>query len=178
MAETEGTPLHLRCDLRPGDLGAVVRLHGLLYAREQGFDHRFEGYVAEGLARFSRDYDPARERLWVVEAADGRIVGCVAVVRASEQRDAAQLRWFLLDPAARGRGLGRRLLGEAVTFAEAAGYRSMHLWTLRGLAAAARLYRAFGFALVEEKPNRDWLAGRELVEQRYERAFPPRSANP
>jgi ribosomal protein S18 acetylase RimI-like enzyme len=156
------TPTTLRTDLRPGDLGAVVALHGTLYAREYGFDATFEAYVAGPLAAFVLAGSP-RERLWLAEQ-DGRLVGCVAVVAAGP--DTAQLRWFLVDPAARGAGLGRRLLGEAVEFCAGHGYRSVILWTVSALTAAARLYRAAGFRKVEENAGRRW--GVEVVEEKYE----------
>jgi GNAT superfamily N-acetyltransferase len=107
----------VRTDLRPGDVGEVVRLHGLLYARECGFGPTFEAYVAAPLAEFVCRDSP-RERLWIAER-DGRVIGCVAVVAAAP--DLAQLRWFLVDPATRGAGLGKRLLGEALAFARACG---------------------------------------------------------
>ncbi|MFI5402399.1 MAG: GNAT family N-acetyltransferase [Planctomycetota bacterium] len=152
----------LRTDLRPGDLGEIVRLHGVLYAREHGFDPTFEAYVAEPLARFAIAASP-RERLWIAER-DRVIVGCVAIVAASPE--VAQLRWFLVDPVARGSGLGTRLLDEAVAFSRGCGYRSIVLWTVRALAAAAHLYRAKGFSKVEEKPGRQW--GVDVVEEKYE----------
>src|SRR2546423_4368740 len=104
----------LRTDLRPGDLGTIVYLHGVIYAREYGFDPTFEAYVAGPLAEFVRRASP-RERLWIAER-DGRLIGSVAVVAASPQT--AQLRWFLVDPCARGAGLGKRLLREAIAFAK------------------------------------------------------------
>lgn len=153
-------PVALRRDLRPGDLGAIVRLHGTVYARECGFDTTFEAYVAGPLAEFALRRS-GRERLWIAERAGG-LAGCIAVVAAGAD---AQLRWFLVEPAARGAGLGRRLLGEAVGFAAGAGYGVMFLWTVGALTAAARLYRSFGFELAEERPGRRW--GVEVVEQRY-----------
>src|SRR4051794_36021929 len=108
----------LRHDLRPGDVGYVVYLHGTVYARECGFDPTFEAYVAGPLAEFVRRRAD-RERLWLAER-DGRIVGCVAIVATGEKE--AQLRWFLVDPSARGLGLGTRLLVEAVRFCESRGY--------------------------------------------------------
>jgi GNAT superfamily N-acetyltransferase len=158
----------VRSDLRPGDLGAVLLLHGLLYSREYSLDYRFEGYVAEGLAQFARHYNAARERLWVVEGEDGRIVGSIAVVAASEQQ--AQLRWFLLAPETRGQGLGRRLVSDAIAFAQEAGYTSLLLWTIRDLTTAAHLYQSFGFEKTEEKANSDW-AGRAVLEECYERTL-------
>jgi ribosomal protein S18 acetylase RimI-like enzyme len=154
-------PVTLRHDLRPGDLGAVVHLHGTVYAQEYGFDPTFEAYVAGPLADFVRTRT-GRDRLWLAER-DGRLVGCVAVVGGSGAE--AQLRWFLVAPPARGRGLGRRLLHEAVAFSRAAGYRAVFLWTVSALAAAARLYRGAGFRKVEERPGRLW--GVEVVEEKY-----------
>jgi len=152
----------IRSDHRPGDLGAVVSLHGLLYAKEYGFDVTFEAYVAGPLAELAKR-GSARERLWLAEHG-GRLVGCVAIVAASD--DVAQLRWYLVDPAVRGRGLGRRLLDEAVAFSRGCGYRSVILWTVSALTAAARLYTAVGFRKVEEVPGRAW--GVDVVEERYE----------
>jgi ribosomal protein S18 acetylase RimI-like enzyme len=149
----------LRHDLRPGDLGSVVRLHGTVYAREYGFDPTFEAYVAGPLAAFVLS---PRGRLWLAERGD-RLVGCVAVVEATG--DEAQLRWFLVDPLARGAGLGTRLLREAVGFARASGYACLSLWTVSALTAAARLYRAGGFERVEERPGRRW--GVDVVEEKH-----------
>jgi GNAT superfamily N-acetyltransferase len=153
--------LTLRHDLRPGDLGAIVRLHGMVYAREYGFDPTFEAYVAGPLAQFALSRTD-RDRLWIAEH-DTRLVGCIAIVAASPTE--AQLRWFLVDPSARGLGLGRLLLVEAIAFCEERGYESIFLWTVGQLTAAARLYRAAGFTRVEEKPGRRW--GVEVVEERY-----------
>jgi GNAT superfamily N-acetyltransferase len=151
----------VRTTLRPGDLGAIVHLHGVVYARERGFDVSFEAYVAGPLAEFVRSA-AERERLWIAERG-GRLVGCVAVVAASART--AQLRWFLVDPSARGAGLGKRLLGEAIAFSKACGYQEIILWTESGLTAAAHLYRAAGFHKIEDKPGRMW--GVDLVEELY-----------
>lgn len=172
---------HLRHDLRPGDLGAIVQFHGALYAREYGFDATFEAYVAGPLAQFVLHRSEG-DRLWIAEGG-GRLVGCVAIVGASaEPGDAsghpssgpsaegdappsqAQLRWFLVDPAVRGRGLGKRLLHEALSFCRSCGYESVFLWTVSALTAAAHLYRAAGFRKVEEKPGQ-W--GVEVLEEKY-----------
>src|SRR5438874_12089374 len=120
MTHTDSAPgaITLRTDLRPGELGAVVGLHGTVYAREHGFDATFEAYVAAPLAEFVRSGSP-RERLWLAERG-GTLVGCVAIVAASPET--AQLRWFLVDPAARGAGLGKRLLAEGISFARQAEY--------------------------------------------------------
>ncbi len=155
--------IEVRWDIRPGDLGRVLHLHGLIYAREQGLDLTFEGYVAHTLGHFAAAVDSGRERLWLAEAA-GRLVGCIAIVRYSDE--VAQLRWLLVDPEFRGRGLGRRFVDEAAAFARGAGYGMVFLDTIKELPTAAALYRAVGFRLVREEPRRLW--GREVVEQRYE----------
>ena len=155
----------IRPSVRPGDLGAVAALHGRLYEREYGFGPLFEAYVAEAMAGLVQalDRDPRAGRLWVVEAG-GRVGGSIAIARVDAAR--AQLRWFLLAPRLRGRGLGRRLLGEALDYAKHEGYRSVFLWTVDPLARAAQLYRAAGFELAEERPGAPWDAG--INEQRYE----------
>jgi N-acetylglutamate synthase-like GNAT family acetyltransferase len=153
--------MQLRTTLRPGDLGAIVSLHGVLYAREYGFDATFEAYVAGPLADFVRA-GSERECVWIAEQ-EGRIVGCIAIVAASP--DVAQLRWFVVDPSARGAGLGTRLLDAAIAFSKQQGYRSIILWTVSALTAAAHLYRQAGFVKVEEKPHRLW--GVDVVEEKY-----------
>jgi GNAT superfamily N-acetyltransferase len=154
--------MNIRHDVRPGDLGRVVTLHGEIYAAEHGYDLTFEGYVAATLGHFARPYDPARERLWLAED-DSTLVGCAAVINAGD----AQFRWLLVAPAARGRGLGATLLREAVAFARAAGYSRLFLDTVDGLPASARLYRAVGFTLEYEKPP-VMLWGEMRREQRHE----------
>jgi GNAT superfamily N-acetyltransferase len=151
----------LRHDPRPGDLGAVVYLHGTVYAREYGFDPTFEAYVAGPLAEFVLRRGE-RDRLWIAEKG-GHIGGCIAIVATSASE--AQLRWFLVEPSARGSGLGRRLLDEAVAFCRGAGYGSVFLWTVSALTAAARLYRSVGFTKVEEQSGVRW--GVEVVEEKY-----------
>ena len=153
--------VRIRTTLQPGDLGTIVALHGEIYAAEHGFDHTFEAYVAGPLAEFAIG-NSSRERLWIAER-DGGIVGCIAVVAESEM--AAQLRWFLVIPAARCGGLGTWLLNEAVRFAKDAGYERMILWTTNTLAAAARLYLAAGFDKTESHARRCW--GCDVVEEKY-----------
>jgi GNAT superfamily N-acetyltransferase len=148
---------------QPGDLGRVLYLHGLVYAEEHGFDFTFEEYVAAGLAEFARSYSPERDRLWVVEA-DGQAVGSIAIFGRSPLE--AQLRWFLVHPAYRGRGLGRSLLSEALDFCRACGYRTVYLWTLGHLDAARHLYESAGFRKTDEKTHFLW--GRMVTEERYE----------
>lgn len=152
----------VRTRIKPGDIGSVVRFHGVTYAREYGFDHTFEAYVAEPLGAFAKSAAP-KKRLWIAEQGD-RLVGCIAIVAHST--DVAQLRWFLVDADCRGAGLGRRLLNKAVAFCRASGYRSVILWTVSALTAAARLYVSAGFRKVEDKPGTHW--GVHVVEERYE----------
>lgn len=163
MQPTNAAPetIALRTSLRPGDVGYIVYLHGILYARERGFDSTFEAYVAGPLAEFVKS-STDRERLWIAEQ-DGRIVGCIAIVAADPET--AQLRWFLVDPSVRGYGLGKRLLKEAITFCETCGYKTILLWTESALTAAAHLYQMAGFRKVEEKPGRVW--GQVIMEEKY-----------
>jgi GNAT superfamily N-acetyltransferase len=154
----------VRHDLRPGDMGQVIALHGVLYAEEFGFDRGFEAYVAETMAEFGRLARPGLDRLWIAER-DGRQVGSIAIV--GREDGAAQLRWFLVHPDTRGSGLGRRLVADALAFCRAAGYRSVYLWTVNGLDAAARLYVAAGFRKTETKPPA-LLWGVSLSEERYD----------
>jgi ribosomal protein S18 acetylase RimI-like enzyme len=155
--------VRLRWDIQPGDFGALLHMHGILYAKEYGFDYTFEGYVAGTLGHFKSLLDPARERLWLAEVAE-QIVGSIAIVKHSDEK--AQLRWLLVDPAFRGRGVGSSLVREAVTFAKGAGYRSVFLDTVKELVPAALLYRAAGFVLTAEESRTLW--GCNVTEQRYE----------
>ena len=154
----------VRHDLRPGDMGRVIALHGVLYAEEYGFNHGMEAYVAETMAEFGRLARPGLDRLWVAER-DGQMVASIAII--GREDSLAQLRWFLVHPDARGCGLGRHLVGESLAFCRAAGYRSVYLWTVGGLDAAARLYLAVGFRKTETKPPAT-LWGTTLSEERYD----------
>ena len=164
MASEIGAGVTVRHDLRPGDMGRVIAMHGVLYAEEYGFDHGFEAYDAETVAEFGQLARLGLDRLWVAELGS-RLVGSIAILGRDD--GAAQLRWFLVDPEARGRGLGRRLIDEALAFCRAAGYRSVYLCTVTGLDAAARLYVAAGFRKTETKPAA-LLWGVQLAEERYD----------
>jgi GNAT superfamily N-acetyltransferase len=148
---------------RPGDLGWVVQAHGELYAREFGWDASFETLVARIVADFAAAHDERCEDAWIAELGGNR-VGCVFCVR--EDDTTARLRILLVDPAARGRGLGARLVGTCVDFARAAGYRRMVLWTNHPLVAARAIYLAAGFRLTGEEPHHSY--GVDLVGQTYE----------
>ncbi len=160
QGESAKLPVTVRHELGPGDIGRIVFLHGTFCAREYGFDSTFEAYVAEPLTLFARSRSE-RNRIWVAERGD-RIVGCVAIVGVSD--DEAQSRWLLVDPSARGKGLGRRLLSDALAFAQQRSYKSVFLWTVRALTAAAHLYRSVGFRKVAEKPG-EW--GVAVAEEKY-----------
>jgi GNAT superfamily N-acetyltransferase len=154
--------IQLRAGRAPSDLAAVLALHRDVYAAEWKFDERFAMHVEAPLSAFGATASP-RDRLWLAER-EGRLVGCIAIVAAGS--DLAQLRWFLVAPEARGSGLGRRLLEEALRFARADGCGRVTLWTVDLLRAAARLYRSYGFRRVEARPGAPW--GVPLVEERYE----------
>ncbi len=133
---------------RPGDIGWVISAHGALYAAEFGWDESFEAMVADIAAGFVRRFDPDWERCWIAEL-DGARVGSVFLVRQS--KTVAKLRMLILDPAARGLGIGRRLVAACVAHARDLGYRRLTLWTQRNLTAARKIYRAEGFRLVSSQ---------------------------
>jgi DNA-binding MarR family transcriptional regulator/N-acetylglutamate synthase-like GNAT family acetyltransferase len=148
---------------RPGDMGWVVQSHGALYAGEYGFDSSFEALVAEIAAKFLGSFDASRERCWIAEL-DGAQVGSVFLVKHSD--DVAKLRLLLVDPAGRGQGLGRHLVGECVAFARACGYRKITLWTQSILTAARKIYQDAGFVLVASEPHRSF--GQSLIGETWE----------
>lgn len=155
----------IRTDLRPGDLGQIVYLHGILYKDE--FEHgvSFESIVAGGLHEFYSTYDPNNERIWIIEH-KGELIGCLVL---KNRGTAAQLRYFLIKPAFRGLGLGNKLLQLFMDFARSCNYSAAYLWTTNELDKAHHLYEKFGFVLTEEKPSTEF--GKRLVEQRYELVF-------
>lgn len=145
----------------PGDLGWIVQRNAALYAAEYGWNADYEGLVARIVADFAQDHDPHLERVWIAEL-DGRPVGCVMCVR-DEAPGTARLRLLLVEPDARGLGVGDRLVTAVTGFARGVGYRDLVLWTNDVLTAARRIYRRHGFVLVGEKPHRSF--GKDLTGQ-------------
>ena len=150
--------------LRPGDIGWAIHRHGVLYADEYGWDETFEALVAQVLAGFATGHDPRREAGWIAEVG-GRPAGCVFCVRRDERT--AQLRCLLVEPRARGMGIGARLVEECLRFAHRARYEDIVLWTNDVLADARRVYERAGFAVVDEGPHSSF--GHDLVGQTWSR---------
>lgn len=153
----------IRTELVPGDLGYVIHLHGKLYKKECNYGLHFESYVAAGLHEFYEKLESSRSRAWVCED-KGRMVGFLALMDRGEQ---AQLRYFILDPAYRGRGLGKKLIELYMEHLHSSGFKGSYLLTTKELPAAAHLYLACGFKLKEEKLAHHPF-DKDVTEQRYE----------
>ncbi len=158
--------ISIRTELRPGDMGYVIYMHGALYSKEYSYGIQFESYVAKGLCEFYEKYNPERSRIWACEHHD-RMIGYLLLM---DRGNAAQLRYFLIEPEYRGIGLGAQLLNLYMDFLRKCGYKESYLWTTHELYAAASLYKRLGFQLTEEKESNAF--GKPLKEQRYDLILP------
>ena len=149
--------------LQPGDLGWVVSRHGALYAQEYHWDISFEGFVAQIAADYLKNLDPQKENGWIAEV-NGENAGCVFLVKKSDE--VAKLRMLLVEPGARGLGIGKRLVQECIRFARQCGYRKMTLWTQSFLLAARHIYQQAGFRLTESEANHEF--GQDLVSETWD----------
>ena len=159
----KASPAYILRAHRPGDIGWVIHRHGALYAKEYGWDISFEALVAAIGAKFIERFDPECERCWIAER-DGRILGSVFVVRQS--KSVAKLRMMYVEPEARGQGLGRHFVAQAIDFARECGYRKMVLWTHSVLTSARCIYQSAGFRLIEATPHHSF--GHDLVGEVWE----------
>ncbi len=148
---------------KPGDIGYITYRHGVIYANEYQLDETFEAYVAKYIAKFVKNYDQAKEHLWIVENGT-EIIGSIAIVKVDET--VAQLRWLLVEPHERNKGIGNKLIHEALNFCLNRGYQKVILGTFSDLIIARKLYEKNGFQLVESKSNRIW--GQDLTEEQWE----------
>lgn len=140
---------------RPGDMGWVVARHGVLYGEEYGWDAGIEALTAEIVSSFLKNFDPAREQCWIAEI-DGEPVGSVFIVKEPKKNDVARLRLLIVDPKARGLGIGHRLVEECIRFSRDAGYKKITLWTHAVLKAARVIYRQHGFKIAEKWVHDDF----------------------
>ncbi|MGB7180432.1 MAG: GNAT family N-acetyltransferase [Burkholderiaceae bacterium] len=148
---------------KPGDIGWVIQAHGRLYAQEYGWDQTFEALVADVASSFIKNFDARYEACWIAER-DGENLGSVFLVRKDEET--AQLRLLIVDPRARGLGLGNRLVAECIGFARQKGYKTLTLWTNDILVTARHIYQNAGFALINEEPHHSF--GHDLIGQNWD----------
>lgn len=156
----EASPSYILRNPQPGDMGWIIHRQAVLYAQEYGWNNEYEALVAEILAKFVREFDPARERCWIAEK-DGKVIGSVFIVRQDDTT--AKLRLLYVEPCARDLGIGSRLVNECLRFSRQVGYTKMVLWTNSILTGARRIYDRAGFELVEEEAHHSF--GKDLVGQ-------------
>jgi N-acetylglutamate synthase-like GNAT family acetyltransferase len=157
--------INIRAEIKPGDLGMIISLHGTIYHKENNHNLYFEAFVAHSIFELYSTYNPEKERFWIAEHED-KIAGIIAL---KGREDAAQLRYFLIVPEFRGIGLGNKLMDHFMTFAKECGYKRSYLYTTSELDKAAHLYKKFGYRLTEEQTSTRF--GKELIEQRYDMEF-------
>jgi N-acetylglutamate synthase-like GNAT family acetyltransferase len=153
----------VRHTLQPKDITNLAHLHGLIYAKEHGYDETFERYVFEGLTRFAESFHPDKDNIWLVEQ-NGKIIGSLAIVGQSKQE--AQLRWFLVHPKYRRHGLGTLLINSALQYCKRHSYTTLYLWSTSELHIAHHLYRNAGFRKTQIKSHMMW--GKNVEEEKYE----------
>jgi peptidyl-dipeptidase Dcp len=153
----------IKTHIEPGDLGYIIHLHGKLYKEEYGYGLDFEMYVAQGMYEFYKSYNPKLDRVWIATHKQ-EVAGFLLLMH--RENKAAQLRYFLLQPAYRGIRLGKKLMDLYMDFLKSCHYRSAYLWTTHEQSTAAALYKKYGFVLTAEKPSNAF--GKPLTEQRYE----------
>ncbi len=155
--------ISIRTQLKPGDIGHVVLLHGLLYSRDYNYGIGFESYVAAGLHEFYSNYNAEKDRVWICEY-QNEMVGFLLLMH--RENNSAQLRYFIIMPAFRGIGLGKKLMQLYMEFLREKKYGSSYLWTTSELHAAAALYTFYGFTLTSENSSSKF--GKQVTEQRYD----------
>lgn len=154
--------ISIRTELKPGNIGYIIHLHGELYKKEYNYGIEFEVYVAEGLSEFFRNYNADYDKVWVCEH-NNNIIGFLL---SQHRGDSAQLRYYIILPEYRGIGLGNKLMQLFIGHVKEKKYKSAYLWTTKELDTAAHLYQKYGFQLTEEKPSDAF--GKPVIEQRYD----------
>ena len=162
MTTMKDIEINIRTELKPGDIGYLIHMHGRIYADECGYNHIFEGYVCKTFYEFLNDYDPVKDCFWLAEI-NGAMIGAIVVVNRGA--DKAQLRWFIVHPQYRRLGLGRRLFKSSIEFCRQNGYREVYLETTAEQQTAIKMYEKAGFKKIDERINPTW--GKILVEQTY-----------
>ena len=156
--------IHIEPGYQPGLIGQFTEMHMAYYAKTSGFCKRFESVVAAGLASFCDRLHHPKNEIWRA-VQDHQTMGAIAIDGEDLSDNTAHLRWFIMDEAVRGQGIGRQLLVKALQFVDAQNFKETHLWTFKGLSAARHLYEAHGFELVEERMGNQW--GQKVLEQRF-----------
>lgn len=162
-SDSRQSQVKIRTELKPGDIGMLIHLHGWIYAQDCGYNSIFEAYVCRTFYDWMEQRDPERDCLWLAEA-DGQIVGSIAIIGKGEGR--AQLRWFILHPDYRGSGLGKQLLGQAMDYCREKGFEKIFLETTDDQKKAIRMYGKIGFRKVAEQASEAW--GTSHIEETYE----------